>query len=189
PQAPPVPLAAAGGRRAADETAPPPPRRANARRRPRGLAVPRRLAGGQLGGAGGPVARQAHPADPGGPARRTHSSLAGGAQHARPDGPRDSVAAALRGTDRRRGSHGTRHRGVGRRQALLPRPQAPQGDPRHHARRTGGCLTWPPTVPSATSCSIGWRRRLPTATGAASGPPLRREPTRTPPRRTLTRAA
>ena len=69
-----VPLAAAGGRRTADEAAPAPPRHADARRRPGGVAVPRSTAGGQLGGAGRPAARQAHLADPGGRARRTRCS-------------------------------------------------------------------------------------------------------------------
>ena len=81
------------------------------------------VAGGQLGGAGGAVAGQAHLADPGGRARRTDPPLAGGAQRPRADRPRGPVAATLRGADRGRDGSGPGHRGVGRRQALLPRSQ------------------------------------------------------------------
>ncbi len=128
---------AADRRRAADEVAPTPPRHSDARRRPRSVAVSRCLAGGQLRGAGSPVAGPAHLSHPGSPASRTHPALAGGAEHARPDGPGDPFAAALRGADRGRDGSRSGNRGVGRGQTLLPCSQAPQGDPRRNARWAG----------------------------------------------------
>ena len=69
-----------------------------------------------------------------------------------PDRPRGLVPASFRGDDPGRDGPGAGDRRVGRRQALCPRPQATQGDPRHHARRTRQCLTRPRTAPPTTSC-------------------------------------
>ena len=132
------------------------------------------LAGGVVGGAGGPAAGQAHLADPGGRAGRTDAAAAGGAQQPGPDGPRSAVAAALRGAEPRRDRPGAGHRGVGGRQTLHPRPQAAQGHPGRHARWTGrgsdmASRQLRPITPAQPSSP----RSSPRATAAANGRPCR----------------
>src|SRR5262249_34556184 len=77
----------------------------------------------------------------GGHPRRARAARAGGAQHPGAARPRNPGAAPLRAADPGRGRPRARRRGGGLRQALRPRPEAPQGGPGRHARRPGRSLT------------------------------------------------
>ena len=148
PKLPPVPLAAAGGRRTADEAAPAPPGHPDARRRPGGLALPGGLAGGVSRRRWRPSSWASTRRPPRRRAGRADAPAPGSAQHARPDGPRSPVAAALRGVEPPRPP---RCSGSSQDAAAAKRYfralKRLKDDPRRHARRLEESVTMATTAP------------------------------------------
>ena len=107
--------------------APPAPRRADARRRPRGLALPRRHARGDARPRWRRSSWAATPAPARPPSAPSGSPPPGGAQQHGPDRPRGPGPAPLRAADQRRGRPGAGPPGDGGQQALPPGPEAAQG--------------------------------------------------------------
>src|SRR5262245_47174599 len=133
-----LPLAPPPGRSEAGPGAPPAPGGPGPRRRPRGLALPRPDACGDLGGPGRPAHRPADQPQPGGDQGRAEDPPSGGAQQHGGPGPRGPGPAPLRAVDQRRDGARARHQGIDRLQSLHPRPRAAQEDPRPYARGPGG---------------------------------------------------
>src|SRR5262245_44851172 len=133
-----LPLAPPPGGSEAGAGAPATPRGPSPRRRPRGLALPRPDARGDLGSPRRPAHRQADQPQPGGDQGRAEDPPPGGPQQHGGPGPRGPGPAPLRAVDQLRDGPRAGHQGIDRVQSLHPRPRAAQEDPREPARGPGG---------------------------------------------------